>query len=156
MNILLNKKIKRLYFNKVKGFTLMEVLIALAIMAISLIPLLHLLVVSISMRDSASCLSYASMAANAKLAEAVSKGYPELGTESGIIDNETSKVAYKWQVDITDARQKDFEELHLSNLRTVKVCVMWNQGQIKKQVNVSTLISPESTVTEILSHDNGS
>jgi type II secretion system protein I len=147
----LNRKNKHLNFHKLEGFTLMEVLIALAITAIGLIPLLHLLVSSISMMDSASCLSYASILANEKLAETVSGGYPEPGTESGILDRGGSNIPYKWQIDITDAPQDELEDLHLSDLRKVNVCVFWNQGRTKKQVSVSTLISPERAVTEMLS-----
>ncbi len=149
--MLLNQKNKIPYFHKAPAFTLLEVLIALAVTAISLIPLLHLLVISISAMDSASCLSHASLIANAKLAEAVSRGYPELGTENGFIDN--SNVLYEWQVNITDDRQKMNEKLTLSDLRKVNVSVLWNQGQTKKQINVSTLISPERVVTETVYHD---
>ncbi len=122
------------------AFTLMEVLVALAITAISVIPLLHLLVTSISTMDSAGCLSHASLIANEKLAETVSRGYPELGTESGVIDNKENNVAYYWQVDVTDARQKELADLNLRDLRKVNVCVQWNQGQAKKQISMSTLV----------------
>jgi type II secretion system protein I len=152
--MLLNRKNKHIYFRKVKGFTLLEVLVALAIMAISLIPLLHLLVISISMVDSANCLSYASLIANDKLSETVSRGHLELGTESGIIDNGAGNVIYKWQVSITDVPLKELEKLNLSDLRKVNVCVLWNQGQTKKQVSVSSLISPEQAEIKTVSHDN--
>jgi prepilin-type N-terminal cleavage/methylation domain-containing protein len=154
MKMLLNQEKKISYFHKVKAFTLVEVLIALAITAISLIPLLHLLVISISAMDSASCLSQASLIANAKLAEAVSRGYPKLGTENGIIDN--SNVLYEWHVNITDEQQKITEKLTLSDLRKVNVSVLWSQGQAKRQINVSTLISPERAVTETVSNDKES
>ncbi len=152
--MLLTKKNKYQNFHYARGFTLIEVLIALAITAISLVPLLHLLVVSISMVDSASCLSYASLIANEKLAETVGKEYPEPGTKSGVIDNEACNVRYKWQVDITDVQQKELKDLNLINLRKVNVCVLWNQGRTKKQVSMSSLISPEHVITKTVSSDN--
>ncbi len=131
----------------------MEVLIALAITAISLIPLLRLLVISISAINSASCLSQASLIANAKLAEIVSSGNPELRDASGTISN--NNVVYKWQVNITSAGNPELEKFNLSDLKKVNVCVVWNLGQTKKQVSASTLISPARTVTETVHNVKG-
>jgi type II secretion system protein I len=135
------------------AFTLMEVLVALAITAISVIPLLQLLVTSISMMDSAGCLSHASLIANEKLAETVSRGYPELGTQSGIIDNKENNVVYNWQVNITDAQQKELAELNLTGLRKVNVCVKWKHGQARKQVCMSTLVSRDKEIVEAVSRE---
>ena len=129
----------------------MEVLVALAITAISVIPLLHLLVTSISMMDSAGCLSHASLIANEKLAETVSKDYPQPGTESGVIDNEENNIVYNWQVNITDTQQKELAELNLSGLRKVNVCVQWNEGQAKKQVCMSTLVCGDNEIKRTVS-----
>ena len=134
-----------------KAFTLMEVLIALAITAISVIPLLQLLVTSITMMDSASCLTHANLIANEKLAETVSKGYPQLGIETGISENEENNIVYNWKINITDARQNELADLNLSGLRKVNVCVQWKQGQAKKQVSMSTLVSRNDEIVKDVS-----
>ncbi|MEJ2646953.1 MAG: prepilin-type N-terminal cleavage/methylation domain-containing protein [Sedimentisphaerales bacterium] len=136
-----------------RAFTLMEVLVALAITAIGVIPLLHLLVISLSMMDSASCLSNASLIGNAKLAEMVSRGDPELGIESGVIDNENSNVIYQWQVNVIDAREENLMKLNLDGLKKISVCVLWNDGQRKKQVSMTTFICPDEKRIDTVSQD---
>ena len=131
----------------------MEVLVALVITAIGVIPLLHLLVISISMMDSASCLSHAGLIGSAKLAEVVSRGDPELGTESGVIDNENGNVIYKWQVDVIDASEKNLLKLNLDGLKKISVCVFWNEGQRRKQVSMSTFICPDEKMIETVSQN---
>ncbi len=99
--------------NTRKGFTLIEVLVALAITAISLTALLRLLVTNINTMDTASCLSRASIIGNAKLAEVVSGGYPKIGTESGRIEYKDNNVVYSWQVNVTDEKVDKLEKLIL-------------------------------------------
>ncbi|MBN1975470.1 MAG: prepilin-type N-terminal cleavage/methylation domain-containing protein [Sedimentisphaerales bacterium] len=141
---------------ELKGFTLLEVLIALSVTAISLVPLLHLLVTSISAMDSASLLSRASLIGNAKLAEVISRGYPEPGTESGIIDNKDNNVSFKWQVDITDTQADEFKELKLNGLRKVSVTVQWDEGRRLKEIHMSTYISKEQDIKETVLKNNNS
>lgn len=149
MKVRHHRKPKLLRFHKIRAFTLVEVLLALSIIVISLVPLLHLMVVSISMVDSAGCLSQATLISNAKLSEVISKGYPEIGTDSGEVENEGSDVVFKWQVSVTDVRTKELEDIGLSGLRRVSVAVTWNEGQREKQVSLSTYVSIDQIVTRI-------
>ena len=73
------RRSKLLFVNRIRAFTYVEVLLALSITAIGLVPLMHFLVVSISLVDSARYLSQATLIGNAKLAEFVGKGYPDIG-----------------------------------------------------------------------------
>ena len=132
-----------LYLRKLKAFTLLEVLIALSITAIGLIPLLHLLVTSISVMDSAGCLSQASLIGNAKLAEVAGMGCPHVGTDSGTINYEGSDIIFKWQVIVADAHIKEFEGIDLRDLRKVSVDVIWNEGQKQKQISLSTYVTTD-------------
>lgn len=138
------------------AFTLLEVLVALAITAIGLVPLLHLLITSISAMDSASYLSHATFIANEKLAEAEDKGYTRLGNESGVIENEDNNAVYKWQVDVTEPQQSEIKELKLNGLKKINVCVLWNEGLTKKQVTMSTLIYPEQESSNTKKPDRNS
>ncbi|MFC1604211.1 prepilin-type N-terminal cleavage/methylation domain-containing protein [Planctomycetota bacterium] len=136
-----------LYVHKNRAFTLVEVLLALSITAIGLIPLLHLLVVSISLVDSARCLSQATLIGNAKLAEFVGKGYPEIGTDSGTVESESSDVIFEWQVSVTDVHDIEIQDIDLSGLRKVAVAVTLNEGQREKQISLSTYVFIDQTVT---------
>ena len=138
---------KLLCVSEIKAFTLVEVLIALTITVISLVPLLHLLVTSISMMDTAGCLSRATLIGKAKLAEVIAQGYPEIGTDNGNFENEGNEVIFEWQVSVTDALAKELEEIGLTGLRRVNVAVTWREGLGQKQVSLSTYVSIDQVVT---------
>jgi type II secretion system protein I len=127
--------------NKIRAFTLMEVLIALSITAIALIPLLQLLVKSITVMDSASCLSRASLIGNARLAETIGQGYPQIGTDSGVIREQVRDVTFKWKVTVADVRDKELSELNINDIRSINVTIMWDEGRRQKNISVSTFVS---------------
>ncbi len=137
------------------GFTLIEVLVALAITAISLAALLRLLVININTMDTASCLSRAGIIANAKLAEVVSGGYPKVGTDSGRIEYEDNNTVYSWQVNVTDEKVDKLEKLNLHGLRKVNVRVQWNQGQREKEISMSTFVCPDREIKDTLLANGG-
>lgn len=141
--------------NKRKGFTLIEVLVALAITAISLAALLRLLVININTMDTASCLSRASIIGNAKLAEVISGGYPKTGYESGRIEYEDNNTVYSWQVNVAEEQVKELEKLNLHGLRKVIVRVIWNQGQKEKEVSMSTFVCPDREIKDTLLANGG-
>ena len=147
MKVRHRRRSKLLCVSETKAFTLVEVLIALAITVISLVPLLHLLVTSISMMDTAGCLSRATLIGKAKMAEVVGEGYPEIGTDNGNVENEGNEVVFGWQVSVTDALINELEEIGLSGLRQVNVAVTWREGLGQKEVLLSTYVSMDQVVT---------
>ena len=141
----------RLACRKQRGFTFIEVLLALSIVLISLVPLLHLLAKSISVTDSAQCLSQATLIGSAKLAEVMSASSPEIGMESGRVENEDSDLIFKWEVTVADEDPKELEETNVSGLRKVNVIVIWNEGVKQRQVTLSTYIALDQTVIQTTS-----
>ena len=129
----------------------MEVLLALSIVVIGLVPLLHLLVKSISIVDSAQCLSQATLIGSAKLAEAVSTGSPETGTDNGRVENEDNDLVFEWIVSVADDSQRELEEMNLSGLHRVDVTIMWNEGIRQKQISLSTYVYLDQTVIQTTS-----
>ena len=69
-----------------KGFTFLEVLAALAIVAIALVALLHLHLISIRTTERNDIHTRAGFLAQQKIAELTAKEYPLIGTESGTFD----------------------------------------------------------------------
>ena len=136
------RRSKLLYVNRIRAFTYVEVLLALSITAIGLVPLMHLLVVSISLVDSARYLSQATLIGSAKLAEFAGKDSPEIGTDSGIVKSEDSDLIFKWQVNVTDVHDINIElkDIDLSDLIRVAVIVTFPQGQSEKQILLSTYV----------------
>jgi type II secretory pathway pseudopilin PulG len=135
--------------NKVSAFTLVEVLLALAVIVIGLVPLLHLLIVSVLTVSSADCLSEATMIGNAKMAEVVGAGYPDLDTDRGSIESENNNTVFDWQVTVTDAHIDGLEDTDLTGLRKVNVAVTWNEGIGQKGIYFSTYVCAEHIVSEV-------
>ncbi|MBN1805962.1 MAG: prepilin-type N-terminal cleavage/methylation domain-containing protein [Sedimentisphaerales bacterium] len=134
---------------RIRGFTLIEVLIALAITVIGLVPLLHLLTTSIFMTDSAWNLSQATLLGNAKLAEVIAQNNIEIGTKKGSIESEEKEMAFDWKSEVTEAPIEELEGMSLPDLLKVTVDVMWYEGKKQKQVSLMTYVFIDKTVTKI-------
>ena len=123
------------------AFTLVEVFIALSIVAIALVALLHLQVVSIRLFDRADRLTRATLLVNSKMAEVLSVGYPELGTESGTFEEEDDADAFNWQTTVSEVQLEQFEDAGVTGLRSVYVQVSWEDGRQSRQVEMTTLVT---------------
>ncbi len=131
-----------------RGFTLIEVLIALAITVIGLVPLLHLLTTSILMTDSAWNLSQATLIGNARLAEVISQNDIEIGLEKGSVEIQEKEIVFNWQSEVDEAFIEELAETNLDNLRKITVTVMWQEGQSPKQISLTTYVFIDKTVTK--------
>ena len=143
-----NSKTKLLYLRKIGAFTLIEVLIALVITVIGLVPLLHLLTTSILMTDSAWNLSQATLIGNARLAEVITENDLEIGIDQGSVESQEKEIVFDWQSKITEAQIEELEDTGLTGLRKVTVTVMWNEGQSRKQIFLTTYVFVDKTVTK--------
>lgn len=138
----MHKKSKSKFFSlsTVRAFTLIEVLIALVITVMALVPLLHLLTTSILMNDSAWNLSQATQIGNARLAEVISQADPDVGTDKGSVESLTKEMVFDWQSQVTEAFIEELEETDLADLRKVTVTVTWDEGQSRKQIFFTTYV----------------
>ena len=143
-----NDKTKLLYPRKIGAFTLIEVLIALAITVIGLVPLLHLLTTSILMTDSAWNLTQATLIGNAKLAEVITENNLEIGTDQGSVESQEKEIVFDWQSKVTEAQIEELEDTDLTGLHKVTVTVIWHEGQSRKQIFLTTYVFTDKTVTK--------
>jgi prepilin-type N-terminal cleavage/methylation domain-containing protein len=143
-----NYNTKLLSHRATRGFTLIEVLIALAITVIGLVPLLHLLTTSILMTDSAWNLSQATLIGNARLAEVISQNDLEIGTEKGSVEIREKEIVFDWQSKVNEAFIEELEGANLADLREVTVTVMWLEGYSQKQISLATYVFIDKTVTK--------
>ena len=121
------------------AFTFIEVLVALAIVSISLLALLRLHIISISMTDTAEITSQAVFLANEKIAETLALGYPEEGTNTGSVEK---KALYlHWRTEVTDLQPSQLGELDIDGLRRIFVDVSWKQGIRRKHLQMSTYVA---------------
>lgn len=122
-----------------RGFTFVEVIVALAIVSISLLALLKLHIVSIRMAEKAEITSQAILLADEKIAEKLALGYPDAGTDSGIVKK--GAVPLQWQTEVTDLRLPQSNEVNISELRKISVDVSWKQGAGCKRLQMSTYVA---------------
>ena len=143
-----NNKIKLLPLHMTSGFTLIEVLIALTITVIGLVPLLHLLTTSILVTDSAWNLSQATLIGNARLAEVISQNDLEIGTERGSIESKDKEIVFDWQSKVTEAFIEELKDTNLADLLKVTVTVTWYEGQSPKQISLTTYVFIDKTMVK--------
>lgn len=123
---------EQLRCSRQKGFTLLEVIIAVAIMGASLAILLgavnrHLVLASESKNQS-----IAQTLAQQKITEIELEGYPEVGQEQGVFEE---FPGFNWYVNILPY---DIEQLG-TEIRIVMVDIGWDEGN--KVFKVATAIS---------------
>ena len=91
--------------NKQEAFTLLEVMVAVAVMAMSFTALLSAQSQSLSIATISRFESAAALLARQKLAELELEDFDTLGSGSGDFEDDFS--AYHWQTEVTDLTEDD-------------------------------------------------
>jgi general secretion pathway protein I len=104
--------------DKKKGFTLLEVMIALAILALVGVAFLRAQAGSVRLLDESSQISLATLLAREKMAELEGTGFPELGKNSG--PGGEAFPRFQWEQVVTGT--------DLPVLRQGRVRVLWKDG----------------------------
>jgi len=125
-----------------RAFTLVEVLVALAIVATALVALLRLQVVSINMTRHATRMGRATLLAHAKMAEARSPEGCAIGSQSGEESTDDGGVL-GWQTDVTQAQLAVLENVNATELRDVRVRVTWRDGAHTREVALVSYVCPD-------------
>jgi len=123
---------------KTSGFTLIEVVAALAVVSIALLGLLRLHLLSIAAADKATSVTAAALIARERMTEAICSGYPPVGIQSGETGTDGSRLT--WQTEVTDvpSSQAILQGLSLRGLRKISVDVAWGQPPRQKHIRMTT------------------
>ena len=105
-------------FQRTSGFTLLEVMIALAILALVGVAFLRAQASSVRLVDESGQISIATLLAREKMAELESMGFPELGKTSGMGDQTFPRYRWEQIVSSTD----------IPALRKALVRILWIEG----------------------------
>ncbi len=130
---------RRTAIEQARAFTFVEVIVALAIVSISLLALLRLHIISISMVDKAEITSQAVFLANEKIAEMLATGYPKEGTNSGTVEKNALRL--DWKTEVTDLKLSQLDKADIAGLRKISVVVNWKQGLGRKHLQMSTYVA---------------
>jgi len=115
------------------GFTLLEIMIALAIISVAMVSLLSLANRSIGVHDHLQRLTIATLLAQEKMAET------EVSAARGTLDSQDSQGAYSdpyagylWRITYADTP--------LPSVRVVTVTVSWGDEKLNESVDLASFI----------------
>jgi general secretion pathway protein I len=114
-----------------RGFTLLEVLISLSIIAIVLITCLRAQNQSIRLYHLSRDMTVATILARQKMGEIELAGFPELGEEEG--DFEDTFPGFTWRQRVSET---PFEEA-----RRIDLSITWKEGTGERSVDVIAYIT---------------
>ena len=115
---------------QLRGFTLLETLVALSVLAITLGVLYQIFGVSLRNMQHAKDYSYAQMLAESKLAE-IGKGIPvKEGSYSGDFDEK-----YSWQMNIVPAAN-EVTGNELVNMYKIKFIIAWPASTSSRSIKI--------------------
>jgi general secretion pathway protein I len=122
-----------------KGFTLIEVVAALAVVSIALLGLLELHLTSVKMADTARTTALAILVAQEEAAETGAGGWPAVGAKTGVTEMDGSQ--FNWRTEVTNADSLTSCGLARSALRQVSVNVTWRDGAGPRTVQMTTYLA---------------
>jgi len=116
-----------------KGFTLLEVMIAMALLALVLVTVFSHQAVSIDLGNEARMITRAAFLAQEKMAEVLAAEVREIGSAEG--DMEEGGISFHWRTDV--------EESGREKLVRVVALVAWKQGGSTRDVRIVTYMAQE-------------
>ena len=138
------------------GFTLIEILVALCVVLIALVPLIRMHVLSIRQIDAGMLTARATLLANAKLAEMVAQKKPAFGKAEGRFDEAHQGVVFYWKSVVTESRPSELAAEAWSDMRRVHLDVFWQKGDRDAAVSLETLVhvAPDGKIEIVEKQDD--
>jgi len=118
------------------GFTFIEILVALAIVSISMLALLRLNILSINLADIAEKTTQAVMLANEKIEEIKAGDVIKPQSISGT--SKRDNITLYWRSRVEQISALPISGTEVTGLKKISVDVSWKQGWGKKYVHFST------------------
>jgi len=122
---------KRKPFLPESGFTLLEIMVALAVLSISLVVLLGLRNRDIALSERARRITEATLLGRQKMTEVSISGFPAFGETRGTFEDEHVSQ-YTWRQEV---RQTPFEEV-----REVLVQIVWKNKNAEESVRFTSYL----------------
>ncbi len=109
-----------------KGFTLLEVLVALAILSVTLVLAYRVMSGAVAAEERSERWTAASFLGEALMRDAITP-FPEIGEKEGKFPSHDN--AYSWKLDVKQALHADAREVHIS--------VKWGDGDREETISLA-------------------
>ncbi len=119
-------RVKQYPASGTEGFTLLEVMVALLIIATSFVVLLHTRNQSIITADYAKQATVAALLASEKMSEVEQGEFPDTGEESSTFGDDYPE--YRWRTSVSDTAYE--------NIREVRVEILWGEGKSERSTGL--------------------
>ncbi|MBW2040059.1 MAG: prepilin-type N-terminal cleavage/methylation domain-containing protein [Deltaproteobacteria bacterium] len=116
-----------------RGFTLMEVMVALAILAIALVVVFSHQVASIDLGNEAMIITKATLLAQEKMTELIAQERLATGENEGEVQE--GVPPFRWKTTVEDAEPE--------GMRRVMVIVKWKEGDKERDLDLVTYVAPQ-------------
>lgn len=124
--------------SEISGFTLIEVLVSMMVMAVSLTVIMGLFSGGLRSKARANESNTAVELARTKMEEVLLKDFMETGSDEGDFGN-----GYLWEVEILDTSQdgsqENLKKLNNMVLYAITIQIKWKTGEQEKKYSVSTV-----------------
>jgi len=114
-----------------EGFTLLEVMIAVAILSLVAVAFLGAQASSIRLVDESVQISMATLLAKERMAELESRGFPEPGSNSGTFGD--AFPSYRWEQTISTT--------DIPDIRKAVVRVLWMEGDLQRNMELTIYLA---------------
>lgn len=129
----MKQPIKQLRSAEETGFTLVEILVTLAILGAVLPALLHAFASAARTQGLSDNSTTALYLLKFRMAEIEMAGYPDVGEETGEFGNNTR---YRWSSVVEDIESEEVE-----NVRRVQVTVTWQHRNRERSMSMNTYVA---------------
>jgi prepilin-type N-terminal cleavage/methylation domain-containing protein len=123
-----------------RGFTLIEVMLAILVILLGLVPLLGLLVKCVHVHSVSDSLTQGTLLAESQLSELLSQSDLTERRYQGRFDLEGSDVEYRWSADVSPLAEPVVASLSSIGLWHVTLTLTWAESDSDKEVRLDTVV----------------
>jgi general secretion pathway protein I len=115
-----------------KGFTLLEVLVALLIVALTLVTFIHTQNRSVDLLVETANMTTATLLAQQRIVSLESQPFPEVNEAEGVFA-EAEYAGYRWRERVLDTP--------IEGIREVQVIISWAEGRQERSLELVTYVA---------------
>ena len=122
-----------------RGFTLLEVLVAVVVLGIALTALLSTQAGGVRLRSQAEAITTATFLLQERMAQLeLDEDYPEVGKRDG--DFGSGYPGYRWELTVQEVGL-------VPNIRELRLAVLWREGQRDERLELTSYVgNPRASV----------